>query len=158
MKTAEVAEAGTTTEEGTAKTAELLVRAIVVLLVTAAAVLTVHVVLIPEVRVVFPQVSAVTTDAISMVPPVAEIGSGSPVGELADTEPTPMEAPVKPAATVADTLAITPFAMIFALRPEATHVKVPPVPLQSTVLPAAVAAGPAVTARANPVEGYESVH
>src|SRR5690349_21589092 len=78
-------------------------------------------------------------------PPVAVTGIPAAAGDAPIGFVTATEALVKLAVVVTEATATTPFEMVLAFMPAARHIYVPLPGLQITDLPAAVAAGPAVT-------------
>ena len=94
----------------------------------------------------------VTAETSVIVPPVAarEMALPSGVAPKTPLTPTLMEADPE---TVADTVATTPFAIVLAFTPLATHLRPPVVEAQVTVLTAAVSAAPAVTETLETVVG-----
>jgi hypothetical protein len=118
MKLAELAPAGTVTEEGSERSALLSDSATVVPEEAAWFKLTVQVVEAPAVKVPGLQLKEVTLTGarVVIVPPVAVIGSRPPDGVAPNALVMPIEAVVVPGAMVALTTATTPFGMLFAFR------------------------------------------
>jgi hypothetical protein len=154
LKAAEDDPAGTVTEAGTFTTEELLVKATV----NAAAVGAVSVIvhgtdeLEPaEEELQLTDESAAGADAVvtAMLPPVAVAANPLPVSEAAKGLMTPMGTAAAGAlASCTLTFATIPLPIAFELTPVNKQMVEPACELQETVLPAATAAGPAVTVMA----------
>jgi hypothetical protein len=151
----------TVTDDGTVSAELLEERATAAPPVGAAAeIVTVHVELAPDVRLVVVHWSAeiVGGALLLMVPPlpgsIKSVPSPKvPITLLIETAP-----PVLLEARVAVTTATTPLLMLAVLMPLATQVRDPVAELQFSVLPAAVSAGPAAALTLLMPAGYESVH
>jgi hypothetical protein len=86
-----------------------------------------------------------TGSAAEMLPADPAITSGAPATDAPDALLTPIVAELDVGASVTDTMATTPLAMIFPFTPDAKHEEAPDEPMQVSVLPAPVNAGPAET-------------
>jgi hypothetical protein len=155
VKVVEEVPAGTVTADGMVRAGLLSARATIAPPVGAASLSpTVQVEDAGQVRTLGLQLSWVKpmTRAV-IVPPVARIEIVPPVGELPRASVTPIEVPVVVVESVTVTTATTPLCMVLVLRPVSKHMYEPGLLAHTRVLPAAVAAAPALAVMATILEG-----
>jgi hypothetical protein len=144
-----VAPTATDTVAGTVTAVLLLERAIVVAPDAAADKVTVQLELAPDEIVVGLHVSAEivggAASTADITPPVPVTDTLVPATDDPMGYDTAMEALVRLEVVVKEATATIPLDMVLAFVPDTRHMYVPLLPLQLIDLPAAVAAGPAVT-------------